>query len=134
MGSHRLRTMSEQIKRRKISGDQTDLAVTSLQARDIRFHTSKDSSGSDARSSDPEYSTVYVVLTTSDPTIQGIGLAFTLGRGTEIVLASVQALQRAVGGTTLEELRADFGSVWRRITTDGQLVWLGPDKGPVHQA
>ena len=77
---------------------------------------------------------VYIELSTSDAAIQGVGLAFTIGRGTEVVLAAANALSRAVVGTSLEEIRRDFRAVWRRVTNDGQLVWLGPDKGPVHQA
>src|SRR4029077_12711191 len=31
--------------------------------------------------------------------------------------------------TTLEELVADLGGLWRRLVGDTQLRWLGPEKG-----
>lgn len=109
------------------------MKVTDLSVRDIRFPTSSDLSGSDAMNPDPDYSAAYVELET-DGGATGQGLAFTLGRGTEIVVAAVRSLAPLVCGRDLEECTADMGSFWRQLTGDSQLRWIGPDKGAVHLA
>ena len=111
----------------------TPMKITNLHVRDIRFPTSQDLSGSDAMNPDPDYSAAYVVLET-DGGISGHGLAFTLGRGTEIVVTAVQAMRRLIRGRSLEECTGDMGAFWRRLTGDSQLRWIGPDKGAVHLA
>ena len=113
----------------------SDVKITKMTVRDIRFHTSKDSSGSDARSPDPDYSCAYIVLETSaGPGLQGVGLAFTIGRGNEVVVAAANILSRFVVGLDLGHVVSNFNEVWRALTNDGQLCWIGPEKGPVHQA
>lgn len=109
------------------------MKITDLHVRDIRFPTSQDLSGSDAMNPDPDYSAAYVVLET-DGSISGHGLAFTLGRGTEIVVTAVQAMRRLMRDCSLEECTEDMGAFWRRLTGDSQLRWIGPDKGAVHLA
>ena len=109
------------------------MKITDLHVRDIRFPTSQDLSGSDAMNPDPDYSAAYVVLET-DGSISGHGLAFTLGRGTEIVVTAVQAMRRLIRGRSLEECTEDMGAFWRLLTGDSQLRWIGPDKGAVHLA
>ncbi len=109
------------------------MRITDLRVRDIRFPTSRDLSGSDAMNPAPDYSAAYVVLE-SDGGLAGHGLTFTLGRGTEIVVAAVRALQPLVCGLSLDDCTSDMGSFWRRITGESPLRWLGPDKGAVHLA
>lgn len=109
------------------------MRITELRVRDIRFPTSADLSGSDAMNPDPDYSAAYVTLET-DGRHCGHGLAFTLGRGTEIVAAAARAMSPLVCGLSLEECAADMGAFWRRVTGDSQLRWIGPDKGAVHLA
>ena len=59
-------------------------AIRDLSVRDIRFPTSRNLDGSDAVNLDPEYSCAYVVLRTDDRDgLEGHGLMFTTGRGTE---------------------------------------------------
>lgn len=111
----------------------SDVKITDMSVRDIRFHTSKDSSGSDARSPDPDYSCAYIELTTSVG-ITASGLAFTIGRGNETVVQACNVLSRYIHGLTLSEITENFNKVWRQLTNDDQLVWIGPEKGPVHQA
>lgn len=111
----------------------TPMKITDLRVRDIRFPTSQDLSGSDAMNPDPDYSAAYVVLET-DGAVSGHGLAFTLGRGTEIVVAAVESMRRLIRGCSLEECTEDMGAFWRRLTGDSQLRWIGPDKGAVHLA
>src|SRR5919197_1425295 len=102
---------------------------------DVRFPTSRTGAGSDAMNPDPDYSAAYVALETDDPAgLTGHGLTFTIGRGTEVCVAAIEALIPHVVGTTVEELVADLGGLWRRLVTDSQLRWLGPEKGVVHLA
>src|SRR5262245_30233386 len=102
---------------------------------DIRFPTSRSGAGSDAMNPDPDYSAAYVALETDDPGgLTGHGLTFTIGRGTEVCVAAIEALAPHVVGSTVEELVADLGGLWRRLVTDSQLRWLGPEKGVIHLA
>jgi L-fuconate dehydratase len=102
---------------------------------DVRFPTSRSGAGSDAMNLDPDYSAAYVALETDDPGgLAGHGLTFTIGRGTEVCVAAIEALAPHVVGTTVEELVADLGGMWRRLVTDSQLRWLGPEKGVIHLA
>src|SRR5215831_12291239 len=102
---------------------------------DVRFPTSRTGAGSDAMNPDPDYSAAYVVLLTDDPDGRaGHGLTFTIGRGTEICVAAIEALVPHVVGLDVEEIIADLGAWWRRLVTDSQLRWLGPEKGVIHLA
>ena len=82
---------------------------------------------------DPDYSAAYVTITT-DGDHQGRGLVFTLGRGTDLCVAAVEALRESVEGRKLEDITDDFAGYWRELTGDSQLRWLGPEKGTVHMA
>jgi L-fuconate dehydratase len=102
---------------------------------DVRFPTSRSGAGSDAMNTDPDYSAAYVALETDHPDgLAGHGLTFTIGRGTEVCVAAIEALAPHVVGATLEELLADLGGLWRQLVTDSQLRWLGPEKGVIHLA
>jgi L-fuconate dehydratase len=101
---------------------------------DVRFPTSRSGAGSDAMNPDPDYSAAYVALETDDPELTGHGLTFTIGRGTEVCVAAIEALAPHVVGATVDELIADLGGLWRRLVTDSQLRWLGPEKGVIHLA
>jgi L-fuconate dehydratase len=100
---------------------------------DIRFPTSLTLAGSDAMNPDPDYSAAYVVLET-DGSHEGHGLTFTIGRGTEVCVAAIEALAPIVVGLTVEEITHDFAGFWRRLTHESQLRWLGPEKGVIHLA
>src|SRR5690349_8912589 len=107
----------------------------SLDTYDVRFPTSRELDGSDAMNPDPDYSAAYVVLRTdSDDGLQGHGLTFTSGRGNEVCVAGIRALEPFVVGRTLEAIVADLGGFWRSLVSDSQLRWLGPEKGVVHLA
>jgi L-fuconate dehydratase len=109
--------------------------IVSLEVRDIRFPTSLSLDGSDAMHPKPDYSCAYAVLHTDSPDgIEGHGLTFTNGRGTEIVVAAVRALEHLVVGRTLEEITGDLRGFWRSLASEGQLRWLGPEKGVIHLA
>ena len=45
-----------------------------------------------------------------------------------------EALAPLVVGATLDELAADIGAFWRRLVSDSQLRWVGPEKGVIHLA
>jgi L-fuconate dehydratase len=76
-----------------------------------------------------------VILRTDSPEgLAGHGLTFTIGRGTEICVAAIQALAPRVIGRTLESFTADMGAMWRHVTGDSQLRWIGPEKGAIHLA
>ena len=111
------------------------MRIVSLEARDVRFPTSLYLDGSDAMHPDPDYSCAYAVLYTDSPRgLEGHGLTFTNGRGTEVVVAAVRALEHLVVGRRLDDITADLQGFWRSLTSDGQLRWLGPEKGVIHLA
>jgi L-fuconate dehydratase len=111
------------------------ITITDVVVRDIRFPTSRSFDGSDAMNPDPDYSSAYVVLKTDSPDgLEGHGLTFTIGRGTEVCVAAVNALKRLVIGRDLDAITANMGAFWRVITGDSHLRWLGPEKGVMHLA
>jgi len=108
---------------------------TQLEVRDVRFPTSLDKDGSDAMNPDPDYSAAYVILHTDRPDgITGHGLTFTIGRGTEVVVAAVEALRPLVVGQPVEAFTGSPGAFWKHLTGDSQLRWIGPEKGVIHLA
>ncbi|HEV2247599.1 MAG TPA: enolase C-terminal domain-like protein, partial [Terriglobia bacterium] len=111
------------------------MTITEVVARDIRFPTSRNLDGSDAMHKAPDYSAAYVALKTDTPDgLEGHGLTFTCGRGTEVVVAAINALKPFVEGRELESIALDMKTLWRQITSDGQLRWIGPEKGAIHLA
>jgi len=109
--------------------------ITALEVRDIRFPTSLDRDGSDAMNPDPDYSAAYVILRTDRRDgITGHGLTFTIGRGTEVVVAAVEALRPLVVGQPLNAFTSEPGAFWKHLTGDSQLRWIGPEKGVIHLA
>ena len=111
------------------------MKIVSLDARDIRFPTSAALDGSDAMHRSPDYSCAYVVLHTDSPDgLTGCGLTFKNGRGTEIVVAALRALEHLVVGRSLEQITSEMRAFWRSLTSEDQLRWLGPEKGVIHLA
>ena len=109
--------------------------ITHLTVRDIRFPTSLALDGSDALNRSPDYSAAYVVLTTdAGDGIEGHGLTFTTGRGNELCVAAVESLAPFVLGQRLEAIQADPAAFWLELVSDGQLRWVGPEKGVIHLA
>ncbi|XP_044008807.1 mitochondrial enolase superfamily member 1-like isoform X2 [Aphidius gifuensis] len=82
---------------------------------------------------DPDYSCAYVTIIL-DNGLEGCGLTFTLGRGTEIVVNACKTILPFVNGQDVEEIFKDFAGFWRKITSESQLRWLGPEKGVMHLA
>ena len=92
------------------------IRITSLTVQDIRFPTSLRGDGSDAMHTDPDYSAAYVTLHTNQPGLEGHGLTFTCGRGTEICVTAAQALAPLVVGVELEAITPAMAGFWRRLT------------------
>ncbi len=59
---------------------------------------------------------------------------WTSGRGNEICCTAIRAMRHLLIGLSLEEFRDRPGLIWRRLTSDSQLRWIGPDKGAIHLA
>ena len=110
------------------------MQITRMTIRDVRFPTSLSLDGSDAMHRSPDYSAAYVVLHTDDEDLSGHGLTFTNGRGTEVCVAAVRALEPFVAGRSLDGITGDMAGFWRSIVSDDQLRWLGPEKGVMHLA
>jgi L-fuconate dehydratase len=109
--------------------------ISQLRVHDIRFPTSATLDGSDAVNRAPDYSATYVVLDTdADDGLEGHGLTFTTGRGNELCVAAVESLAPLVIGLRLEEIEEDPGAFWMALVGDGQLRWVGPEKGVIHLA
>ncbi|MFH9491056.1 enolase C-terminal domain-like protein [Streptomyces halstedii] len=124
--------------------------VTRFEVHDIRFPTSEQLDGSDAMNPDPDYSAAYVVLRTDGSERageeggadgpgggtgpEGHGLCFTIGRGNEVMAAAIGALRPYLLGRPVPRTAAALGDLYRELTHDSQLRWLGPEKGVTHMA
>jgi L-fuconate dehydratase len=136
------------------------ITITDLVALDVRFPTSLALDGSDAMNEAPDYSAAYAILRTDaagglqthggrqtpggpQPApsagapgrpLEGHGLTFTCGRGTELCAAAIETLRPLIVGRTVEEIAADPGAFWNAMVGDSQLRWVGPEKGVIHLA
>ncbi len=109
--------------------------IIALQTHDVRFPTSRTLDGSDAMNPDPDYSAAYVRLVTdADDGLEGHGFVFTIGRGNDVQVAALRALEDHLAGRDVEETLADLGGMWRELVHDSHLRWLGPEKGIMHMA
>jgi L-fuconate dehydratase len=110
-----------------------NVVIRDFEILDLRFPTSRTMDGSDAMHRDPDYSAAYLILKTNSD-LQGHGFTFTLGRGNEICVAAIRALQPLVVGKSLAEIASAPAQFWRSLASDTQMRWLGPEKGAVHLA
>ena len=111
------------------------MTIIAAEVHDVRFPTSRSLDGSDAMNVDPDYSAAYVILRTdAGDGLEGHGFTFTTGRGTEVVVAAIEALKGRIVGRSEGELCADTGALWRELVGDSQLRWIGPEKGVIHLA
>lgn len=111
--------------------------ITSVEIEDVRFPTSLTADGSDAMNKDGDYSAAYVVLRTDGTDadgapLAGFGLTFTTGRGNDIVAVAARQQAQMLVGLDVEAMAADMGGVYRHVSSDAQIRWLGPEKGVVH--
>jgi L-fuconate dehydratase len=109
--------------------------ILGFDTRDVRFPTSQSLDGSDAMNPGPDYSAAYLVLRTDAADgLAGHAHVFTIGRGNDIALAAVRALEPLLAGRDLDETLADLGGLSRQLIHDSPLRWLGPERGVVHMA
>src|SRR5882757_7340188 len=97
---------------------------------DARYPLGK-GAGSDAIHRDPVYS--YAVTQLEDDSGHtGIGLAFTLGEGNDMVCKAAKFYADKLIGKDIEELMAGFRNTFNLLSNEQQFRWLGPHKGVVH--
>lgn len=110
------------------------MKTVDLTTFDIRFPTSQNLDGSDAMTEAPDYSAAYLIIDTDVPGLTGHGMTFTTGRGNDLCVAAIEALAPLVTGRDVESITADLGAFWASLVDDGQLRWVGPEKGVIHLA
>jgi L-fuconate dehydratase len=109
--------------------------ILGFDTHDVRFPTSDDLDGSDAMNASPDYSAAYLVIRTDGPDeLAGHAHVFTIGRGNDVQLSAVRALEPFLIGQDLDEVLGDLGGLSRRLVGDSPLRWLGPERGVVHMA
>ena len=110
------------------------IKIININVDDVRFPTSKDLTGSDAIHTDPDYSATYVTIHTSEPKLKGFGIAFTIGKGNDIVAECIRNYIPIFDGLSIKEVEKNIGKLWFDCVDHSQLRWLGPEKGVVHMA
>lgn len=106
--------------------------IRSISTRDARYPLG-DGHGSDAIHRDPVYS--YAVTELHDDRGRtGIGLAFTLGEGNQLVCEAARFYASRLIGKPIEDIMAQFGAIQRSMADEQQFRWLGPHKGVVQLA
>ncbi len=108
------------------------IVISGIQTKDLRF-TLEEGAGADSVHSNPQYSYAVAQLRTNSK-LTGIGLAFTLGGGNDLVCRAIDDLADVLVGREIEALMAEFGGVYALMLEDPQYRWLGPHKGLVHLA
>ena len=106
---------------------------TKFEVTDVRMPTSETLVGSDAMNPDPDYSAAYLQVHTSSGE-SGFGFIFTIGRGNDVAVAAIRALEERVVGLDVETACADLRGLWQRLVYDSQIRWLGPECGVTHMA
>jgi len=98
--------------------------ILSLEVLDIRYPTVRlGMAGSDPRHLAPNYSCAITILRT-DSGLEGRSLVFTIGAGTEIQKAAIEALSPFVVGRYLEDFIAEPGLFAQSLAEHHQLRWL----------
>ena len=105
--------------------------ITAVSSHDLRYELEA-GAGADSIHANPQYSYAVTQLHAGD--LRGVGLAFTLGGGNELVCQAIDALSGILVGREIEELMADFGATYAQLLEHPQYRWLGPHKGVVHLA
>jgi len=106
--------------------------IQEIRIKDRRFLL-KEGAGSDAIHQNPVYSYAVVELV-DDSGLVGSGFAFTLGSGNELVCQAAAFYAQTLKGKDIEEVMADFGRLFNKLSNEQQFRWLGPHKGIVHLA
>ncbi|RBA14542.1 hypothetical protein FPRO05_13353 [Fusarium proliferatum] len=111
-----------------------DVTITSFTVTDIRFPTSLDGVGSDAMHVGTNGSHPYIQLHTNQGDLIGEGIAFSNGRGSELICMTLNIFAKRVVGKTMHELTRNMGKTWRYMVSDSQYRWIGPEKSVTHLA
>src|SRR5260370_32361532 len=106
--------------------------IRSVSTRDARFPIGH-GHGSDAIHRDPIYSYAITQLH-DDHGRTGVGLAFTLGEGNQLVCEAARFYAQRLAGKPIEEIMMRFGALQREMADEQQFRWLGPHKGVVQLA
>ena len=106
--------------------------ITRVTTRDARFPL-LGGAGSDAVHSGAVYAYPVAELH-SDGGHSGVGIALTLGGGTDLICSLIETLAAPLVGRDIEAVMADFGTTLKRLADDPEYRWLGPHKGMVHLA
>src|SRR6266404_3597952 len=106
--------------------------IQNISTRDARYPIGH-GHGSDAIHRDPIYS--YAVTQLHDDRGRtGVGLAFTLGEGNQLVCEAARFYAQRLVGKPIEEIMTRFGALQREMADEQQFRWLGPHKGVVQLA
>lgn len=98
--------------------------IHSLDVLDIRYPTVRlGMAGSDPRHLAPNYSCAVTILRTTGG-LEGRSLVFTIGDGTQIQKAAIEALRRFVVGRSLQEFIDEPGIFAQSLAEHHQLRWL----------
>lgn len=106
--------------------------IKKIEVADLRYQL-EGSAGSDAIHRNPVYSYATTRLH-DDSGLNGVGFAFTLGEGNDLVCKAAKYYAEQLVGKDIEDSMADFGNLFRQLSNDQQFRWLGPHKGVVHLA
>ena len=110
------------------------VTIEDIVSVDVRFPNAEANAPSDAVHTAPDFSAAYIVISVKGIQHEGHGYAFTLGRGTEIVVEAIKSLTPLLIKRSLLSIYIDFGSFWHNLVNESQLRWIGPEKGAVHIA
>ncbi len=108
------------------------IIIKKIAVSDARYSL-ENGAGSDAIHTRPVYAYAVCKLETGH-NMEGIGLAFTLGTGNNLVCDAIKHLAKYVEGKEINELMSDFGATFSAMADDPNFRWLGPHKGVVHLA
>jgi L-fuconate dehydratase len=106
--------------------------IRSITTKDVRFPL-EPGDGSDAIHTDPQF--CYAVTSMrSENGLTGVGLAFTVGPGNDLVCRAIELLAEPLKDREITAVMSDFGSTFRTLADHQHLRWLGPHKGVIHLA
>ncbi|PKS09825.1 hypothetical protein jhhlp_004448 [Lomentospora prolificans] len=111
-----------------------NVTIVDFKVIDLRFPTSLNGVGSDAMHVGTNGSQPYIQLITNQPGLVGEGIAFSNGRGSELICMCLETFAKRVVGKTMHELTRDMGKTWRYMVSDSQYRWVGPEKSVTHLA
>jgi len=106
--------------------------IQRISTRDARYPIGG-GHGSDAIHRDPIYSYAVTQLH-DDRGRMGVGLAFTLGEGNQLVCEAARFYAQRLVGKPIEDIMSRFGVLQREMADEQQFRWLGPHKGVVQLA